>query len=163
VKGQVPNVQLALVGSMASDDPEGWYYVDKTIRHAGEDSDIHILHNFHGVGGLEVGAFQTVVDVVVQKSTREGFGLTVTEGLWKGKPVVGGNVGGITLQLIDGETGYLVDTVEECAEQILYLLSHPEDSARMGEAGREHVRRNFLSTRHLGDYLQLFTRLRSAE
>ena len=105
VKAQVPEVQLALVGSMASDDPEGWYYLDKTIRHAGEDFDIHILHNFHGVGGLEVGAFQTASDVVVQKSTREGFGLVVTEGLWKGKPVVGGNAGGIPLQVLDGETG----------------------------------------------------------
>jgi len=79
VKAQVPEVQLALVGSMAADDPEGWYYLDKTIRHAGEDYDIHILHNFHGVGALEVGAFQAVSDVVVQKSTREGFGLVVTE------------------------------------------------------------------------------------
>jgi len=89
VKAQVPEVQLALVGSMASDDPEGCYYLDKTIRHAGEDFDIHILHNFHGVGALEVMAFQAASDVVVQKSTREGFGLVATEALWKGKPVVG--------------------------------------------------------------------------
>ena len=113
-------------------------------------------------GGVEVGAFQAVTDVVVQKSTREGFGLTVTEGLWKGKPVVGENVGGITLQLINGETGYLVDSTEECAERVLHLLSHSEDAARMGAAGREHVRRNSLSTRHLRDYLQLFARLRAA-
>jgi trehalose synthase len=159
VKAQVPEVQLALVGSMASDDPEGWYYLDKTIRHAGEDFDVHILHNFHGVGGLEVGAFQTVSDVVVQKSTREGFGLVVTEPMWKGKPVVGGNVGGIPLQVIDGETGFLVDSVEACGEKMLYLLEHPEESARMGAAAREHVRRNFLTTRHLADYLRLFAEL----
>jgi trehalose synthase len=156
VKGHVPVVQLALVGSMASDDPEGWYYLDKTIRHAGEDFDIHILHNYHGVGGLEVGAFQTASDVIVQKSTREGFGLVVTEGLWKGKPVVGGNAGGIPLQVIDGETGFLVDSVEECAAKMLYLLEHPAESERMGETAREHVRRNFLTTRHLEDYLHLF-------
>ncbi len=159
VKAQVPEVQLALVGSMAADDPEGWYYLDKTIRHAGEDYDIHILHNFHGVGALEVGAFQAVSDVVVQKSTREGFGLVVTEALWKGKPVVGGNAGGIPLQVIDGQTGFLVDSVEECGEKTLYLLQHPEEAARMGVAAREHVRRNFLITRHLVDYLRLFNRL----
>jgi trehalose synthase len=159
VKKEVPDAQLALVGSMASDDPEGWYYLDKTSRHAGEDDDIHILHNFHGVGALEVGAFQMVSDVVIQKSTREGFGLVVTEALWKGKPVVGGNVGGIPLQVIDGETGFLVDSVEECADKVLYLLQHPEESVRMGESSREHVRENFLTTRHLKDYLQLFSDL----
>ena len=159
VKAQVPDAQLALVGSMASDDPEGWDYMDRTIRHAGEDFDVHILHNYHGVGALEVGAFQTVSDVVVQKSTREGFGLVVTEGLWKGKPVVGGNAGGIPLQVLDGETGFLVDSAEECGEKVLYLLQHPEDAARMGKAAREHVRRNFLTTRHLADYLRLFADL----
>lgn len=159
VKREVPEVQLALVGSMASDDPEGWVFLDRTIRHAGEDFDIHILHNFHGVGPVEVGAFQMVSDVVVQKSIREGFGLVVAEALWKGKPVVGGNAGGIPLQVLDGRTGFLVDSVEECADRVLYLLRHPEESARMGAAGREHVRRNFLITRHLRDYLTLFHRL----
>ncbi len=159
VKERLPDVQLALVGSMASDDPEGWYYVDKTIRHAGEDFDVHIPHNFHGVGGLEVGAFQTASDVVIQKSTREGFGLVVTEPMWKGNPVIGGNVGGIPLQVLDGETGFLVNSVEACAEKTLYLLEHPAEAARMGDAGREHVRANFLTTRHLAEYLGLFNRL----
>ena len=162
VKAQSPEVQLALVGSMASDDPEGWYYLDKTIRHAGDDGDIHILHNFHGVGALEVGAFQTISDVLVQKSTREGFGLVVTEALWKGKPVVGGNVGGIPLQVLDGETGFLVDSVDECGEKMLHLLQHSEEAARMGAAAREHVRRNFLITRHLADYLRLFHKMGEA-
>ncbi|HID87812.1 MAG TPA: glycosyltransferase [Anaerolineae bacterium] len=156
VKREIPQVQLALVGSMASDDPEGWHYLDRTIRHAGEDFDIHILHNFHGVGALEVGAFQTASDVIVQKSIREGFGLVVTEALWKGKPVVGGRAGGIPLQVLDGETGFLVGDVEECAQRALYLLRNPEKARAMGTRGREHVRGNFLITRHLRDYLQLF-------
>ncbi|MBU0704279.1 MAG: glycosyltransferase [Chloroflexi bacterium] len=107
----------------------------------------------------QVGAFQTVSDVVIQKSTREGFGLVVTKPLWKGKPVVGGNVGGIPLQVIEGETGFLADSVEECAQKALYLLEHPEEAVRMGKAAREQVRRNFLTTRHLADYLRLFSQL----
>jgi trehalose synthase len=161
VKEQVPGAQLALVGSMASDDPEGWVYYDRTVRHAGEDFDIYILHNFHGVDHEEVNAFQMVSDVVVQKSTREGFGLVVTEALWKGKPVIGGNVGGIPMQVIDGETGFLVDSVAACAEKTLYLLKNPEEAQVMGQKGREHVRALFLSTRHLRDYLELFTILKS--
>jgi trehalose synthase len=159
VKADLPEVQLALIGSMASDDPEGWFYLDKTCRHAGEDFDIQILHNYHGVGGLEVGAFQAASDVVIQKSVREGFGLTVAEGLWKGKPVIGGDAGGITLQIVEGETGFLVDSVVECADRIRFLLEHPDEAERMGQAGRERVRERFLTTRHLTDYLRLFTAL----
>lgn len=159
VKQKMPGVQLALLGSMASDDPEGWIYYDRTVRHAGEDFDIYILHNFHGVGNREVNAFQNLSDVIIQKSTREGFGLVVTEALWKGKPVVGGNVGGIPLQVLDGETGFLVDSVAACAEKTLYLLQHPDEAEHMGTRGREHVRQNFLSTRHLRDYLRLFASL----
>jgi len=159
VKREVPKVQLALVGSMAADDPEGWFFYDRTLRHAGEDYDIHVLHNFHGVGAPEVNAFQRAADVVIQKSTREGFGLVVTEALWKEKPVVGGRAGGIPLQVIDGQTGFLVESVEECAEKALYLLQRPEESKRMGERAREHVRENFLCTRHLRDYLGLLHQL----
>lgn len=159
VKQEVGNVQLALVGSMATDDPEGWDYYDRTVRHAGEDYDIRILHNFHGVGAEEVNAFQWMADVVIQKSTREGFGLVVTEALWKRKPVIGGKVGGIPLQVIDGETGFLVETVAECAEKALYCLLNPQAVQRMGEAGKEHVRGHFLTTRHLRDYLNLFGQL----
>lgn len=159
VKEAVPAVQLALVGSMAADDPEGWTYYDRTLRHAGEDLDIVVLHNFHGVGDREVAAFQAAADVVIQKSLREGFGLVVAEALWKGTPVVGGNVGGIRLQVLHGETGYLVDSVEECARRCLDLLRDPERARAMGQAGREHVRRNFLSIHHLRDYLRLFRSL----
>lgn len=159
VKAQVPEVQLALVGSMATDDPEGWYFLDKTSRRAGEDDDIYILHNFHGVGAYEVGCFQAASDVLIQKSTREGFGLVVTEALWKGKAVIGGNVGGIPLQVIDGKTGYLVNSAQECGEKTLELLRNPQMNEEMGKAGREHVRKHYLITRHLRDYLALFSQL----
>ena len=159
IKVQMPELQLALVGSMASDDPEGWDYYERTIRHAGEDYDVHILHNLHGVGNVEVNAFQNAADVVIQKSTREGFGMVVTEALWKGKPVIGGNVGGIPLQVIDGKTGYLVDNSLMCAERCYHLLQHPDEAKAMGQAAREHVRDNFLITEHLKNYLKLFTKL----
>lgn len=162
VKEAIPEVQLALVGAMASDDPEGWFYYDRTLRHAGEDEDIHVLHNFHGVGPREVNAFQRAADVVIQKSTREGFGLVVSEAMWKGKPVVGGRAGGIPLQIRDGETGFLVDNVAQCAERVLYLLQHPDVAARMGAAARERVRERFLITRHLADYLRLLQELQHA-
>lgn len=159
VKAHVPEVQLALVGSMATDDPEGMVYYAKTLRRSGEDFDIHVLSNLDGVHNREINAFQTAADVVIQKSTREGFGLVVTEALWKGKPVVGGKVGGIPLQVIDGETGFLVNDVEGCARGCLFLLQHPNRARTMGETAREHVRRNFLSTRHLFDYVKMFNEL----
>jgi trehalose synthase len=159
VKSHIPDVQLALVGSMATDDPEGMVYYAKTLRRSGEDFDIHVLSNLDGVHNREINAFQTAADVVIQKSTREGFGLVVTEALWKGKPVVGGKVGGIPLQVIDGETGALVTDVEGCARACLFLLQHPNRAHVMGENAREHVRKNFLSTRHLMDYVNMFTEL----
>jgi trehalose synthase len=160
VKVEIPEVQLALVGSMASDDPEGWDYYDRTIRHAGKDEDIHILHNFHGVGNVEVNAFQSVSDVVIQKSTREGFGLVVAEALWKGRPVIGGNVGGIPMQIIDGENGFLVDNILECARRTYELLRDSALADQMGKRGRDHVRAHYLTTRHLKDYLKLMHALR---
>lgn len=158
-KVELPQLQLALVGSMATDDPEGWNYYARTLRHAGSDEDIHIFHNFQGAGNLEVNAFQLASDVVVQKSTREGFGLVVTEALWKGKAVVAGNVGGIPLQVIDGETGYLVGNALGAAERIYHLLTHPDLRENLGQEAREHVRQRFLTPHHLWNYLQLFTAL----
>jgi len=158
VKSSLPEAQLVLMASMASDDPEGWDYLRLTQEHAGGDPDIYLLY-FERNNDLEVNAFQTLSDVLVQKSVREGFGLVVTEALWKGQPVVGGNVGGIPLQIIDEETGFLVSSVEECAEKVLYLLRNREEARKMGAKAREHVRRNFLTPRHLADYLQLFKKL----
>ena len=117
VHEQVPEVQLALVGSMATDDPEGWEFFQHTFEYADGDEDIKILNNLNNVGAIEVNAFQSQSDVCMQKSIREGFGLTVTEALWKGRPTIGGNVGGIPLQIVDGEGGFLVDSAEQCAQR----------------------------------------------
>ncbi|HEX68767.1 MAG TPA: glycosyltransferase, partial [Candidatus Bathyarchaeota archaeon] len=128
-----------------------------TARYAGEDYNIHLLTNLIGVGSLEVNAFQRASDVALQMSIREGFGLSVTEALWKRVPVVARKVGGIPLQVINGTTGFLVNDVNNAAEKTLYLLKHKKKAEKMGEKGREHVLKNFLITRHLKDYLKLFT------
>jgi trehalose synthase len=156
VKQEVPDVQLALVGSMASDDPEGWDYFNATVAHADGDPDIHILNNFNNVGSIEVNAFQSQSDVLIQKSTREGFGLTVTEAIWKGRPFIGGNVGGIPLQVEDGVSGFLVDTVQECAARTVEVLQDPELGKRLGLTGKRFVRQHFLTPRYLRDYLRIF-------
>ncbi|RMF88064.1 MAG: glycosyltransferase [Nitrospinota bacterium] len=158
-KRDYPELQLALIGAMAEDDPEGWE-VYKRIRTLGEaDPDLYLFTNLTGVGSHEVNAFQRVADVVVQKSIREGFGLVVSEALWKETPVVAGKTGGIPLQMTDGEEGYLVTGVEECAARIVELLEHPERAAAMGQRGQERVRRHFLITRLLLDELKLIRSL----
>jgi len=157
VKEKIPSVQLALVGSMASDDPEGWDFFNATIAHAGGDPDIHILNNFNNVGSIEVNAFQSHADVAIQKSTREGFGLTVSEAIWKGRPFIGGNVGGIPLQVRNGISGYLVDSVEECAERAVDIIEDPALGKALGRRGKEHVRAHFLTPRYLRDYLKIMT------
>ena len=156
VKREVKDVQLILIASMANDDPEGWEYYEKTARHAGEDYDIHLLSNLNGIGNLEVNAFQRASDVIIQKSLREGFGLVITEALWKGKPVVAANVGGIPLQVDNRRTGYLVGDISECAERVIHLLKDSKIANKMGASGKEYVRKNFLITRLLKDYLNLF-------
>ncbi|MGQ9475763.1 MAG: glycosyltransferase [Actinomycetota bacterium] len=159
VKKRHPDVQLVYLASMADDDPEGWHYYQKTYEYSAGDPDIFLLSNQQGVGNVEVSAFQAMATVVLQKSLREGFGLTVAEAMWKRKPVVAGRVGGILLQVEDGVNGFLVDRIEEAAEKVCLLLESPETARRMGDAGHVKVRRNFLCTRHLLDYLRLFRRL----
>jgi len=156
VKKEYPSVQLALVGSMASDDPEGWDYLYRTLRRSGEDYDIKVVTNFNGVTNLEVNAFQTISDVIIQKSLREGFGLTVAESLWKGTPVIGGNVGGNRRQIENGVNGYLVETVEGCAEKALLMLRNPALAKDFAAAGREKVRREFLTPVNALNYMRLF-------
>ncbi|HWP63969.1 MAG TPA: glycosyltransferase [Candidatus Binatia bacterium] len=159
VKAAVADVQLALIGSMATDDPEGWSVYKRVLRYAGQDEDLHVLTNIDGVGPLEVNAFQRASEVVLQKSIREGFGLTVSEALWKGIPVVGGRVGGIPIQIGDDRCGRLVDDVPGAAAACLELLADPALRAELGRRGHERVRRNFLSTRNLRDDLALFVAL----
>ena len=149
------DVQLALVGAMATDDPEGWEFFHRTFRYADGDPDIKILNNLNNVGAIEVNAFQSQADVVMQKSLREGFGLTVTEALWKGRATIGGNVGGIPLQIADGETGFLVSTPEQAAERAIEVLADPRLAKQLGRAGKERARERFLTPRLLRDWLEL--------
>jgi trehalose synthase len=156
VKSAMPEVQLALVGSMASDDPEGWDYFNTTVAHADGDADIHILNNFNNVGAIEVNAFQSHADVLMQKSIREGFGLTVSEAIWKARPLIAGDVGGIPLQVKDGESGFLVSTVEEAAQRALEILRDPGLGKELGRNGKEYVRTHFLMPRLLRDWMRIF-------
>jgi len=155
VREELPDVQLALVGSMATDDPEGWEFFHQTFSYADGDPDIKILNNLNNVGAIEVNAFQSQADVVIQKSLREGFGLTVTESLWKGRATVAGRVGGIPLQILDGETGYLISSPEEAADRIVRILRDPELAKRLGRAAKERTRDLFLTPRYLRDWLSL--------
>jgi trehalose synthase len=153
----VPEAQLALVGSMATDDPQGWEFFNSTMAYADGDPDIHILNNLNNVGAIEVNAFQSQADVVIQKSIREGFGLTVSEALWKARPFIGGKVGGVPLQVQDGETGYLVTSPSECADRAIKILKEPDLGKQLGRAGKEHVRKHFLTPRLLRDWLRIFS------
>ncbi len=155
VKGKIPDVQLLLVGVMAHDDPEGWVYFEKTLRKIGEDYDVKVLTNLNGVHAREVNAFQRASDVILQMSLREGFGLTVTEAMWKERPVIGRAVGGIKLQIVDGETGFLVRNTDEAAKKATQLLKHPELGRKIGARARERVKENFIITKHLERYIDL--------
>jgi trehalose synthase len=153
--------QLVLVGGGASDDPEGAIVLQEVRETAGKDPDIIILE-LPPWSALEINALQHASTIVVQKSIREGFGLTVTEALWKGKPTIGGAVGGIPNQIIHQLTGVLVHSIEGCAYQIRYLLSHPEFAAQLGKNGHEHVKENFLMTTDIRRWLLLLRILLNA-
>jgi trehalose synthase len=147
--------QLVLAGGGASDDPEGATVLREVRRAASDDPDIHVIE-LPAWAPLEVNALQRASTIVIQKSLREGFGLTVAEALWKRKPVVASAVGGIPIQIIHKHTGLLAHSVEGTAYQIRYLLSHPDIAARLGDHGHEHVKENFLITNNLRQYLALF-------
>jgi trehalose synthase len=147
--------QLVLAGGSASDDPEGAIVLKEVLREAGNDPDIRVIE-LPAWAPLEVNALQRASTIVIQKSLREGFGLTVSEALWKKKPVVASAVGGIPIQIIHKHTGLLAHSVEGTAYQIRFLLSHPEIAAKLGEHGHEHVKENFLITQKLKRYLTLF-------
>jgi trehalose synthase len=158
VRKEMPALQLALLSTIAHDDPEVWDVYKILVDEVRGDQDIHLLTNLIGVGDVEVNAFQLCSDVVLQRSIREGFGLVVSETMWKGTPVVANRSGGIPLQMEEGVGGFLVDgpgACEECAERTLYLLGHPQEARTLGLAGRERVRQRFLITRLLADELRL--------
>ncbi len=146
--------QLVLAGGGASDDPEGAVVLQEVREAAGDDHDVFIL-DLPPWCALEINALQRASTLVVQKSIKEGFGLTVTEALWKGKPTIAGAVGGIPNQIIQKLTGMLVHSVEGCAYQIRYLLTHPEFAQQLGKNGREHVKENFLITTNVSRWLLL--------
>lgn len=158
VKRFVSGPQLVLAGGSASDDPEGEMVLREVHAAADEDADIHILllpPDAH----RKINALQRAADIILQKSIKEGFGLTVTEAMWKGKPVIGGNTGGIRLQVINFNTGFRVSSPEGAALRIRYLLHHPEKITMMGQKARDFARENFLLTRHLREYLTLILSL----
>ena len=156
-KESVPDLQLALLGLVqATDDPEALEVLKTVEDHAGGDPDIHLYFDPSEMPvsvDEVVNAIQVVSQVLIQKSTREGFGLTVTEGMWKGKPVIGGDAGGIRVQINDGVSGFLVSSPQQCAQRLVELLQDPALSARIGEAARESVRQRFLLPRLALDYL----------
>ena len=159
VKREHPGMQLALVGSMAHDDPEGWEYWNRTQDYCDEDPDIYMFSNLNNVGAVEVNAFQVQAAVCIQKSIREGFGLTVSEAMWKARPTIGGRAGGIVAQIEDGTTGYLVNSAEECAARTLEVMADQAAAREMTRRGKEHVRRRFLTPRLLRDWLALMHHL----
>lgn len=150
--------QLVLVGGSATDDPEGAKVLEEVREKAGNDPDIHVLE-LAPTSHIEINALQRASTVIMQKSLKEGFGLTVTEGLWKGKPVIAGAVGGIPLQITHKYSGILTHSVEGAGYWLKQLLHSPDYAKKLGENGREHVRENFLLTRHLRDYMLLFLSL----
>ncbi|MHA1606812.1 MAG: glycosyltransferase, partial [Candidatus Freyarchaeota archaeon] len=152
VREKVEDVQLVLIGCFAHDDPECGEWYEKTVREAERFRDVHVLANLEDV---EVNAFQRSFSVALQLSIKEGFGLTVSESLWKEVPVVATRAGGIPLQVIDGVTGFLVDSVEEAAEKVTLLLRRRWLAKKLGQEGMNHVKRNFLVTKDLKEHLRL--------
>ena len=154
-KEEVPGLQLALVGAIAGDDPEGWQLLALVQQETADDDDVFVFTNLAGVGSMEVNAFQRASDLVVQKSLREGFGLVVSEAFWKSKPVIAGRAGGIPMQFPADYERYLVTSAEELASRMVELLQYPAKGAEFGQAAHEHIRRGFLLPRLLRDDLRL--------
>jgi trehalose synthase len=159
---QVPGLQLVLVAAYLAEEPEMRAYYEKVARRAEAHPDVFILSShssLRGLGNVELNAFQRAALTTAQKSIRKGFWVMASDVLWKERPVVASPLGGIPRQVIDGETGYLARTTDEFAQRIVELHQRPELAARLGRAGHQHVRANFLITRYLRDYLRLFQRM----
>jgi trehalose synthase len=159
VREEVPDLQLALLGSMALDDPEAWEIYNAITEETKDDPEVHVFTNLTGVSNVEVNAFQSLSDIVIQKSVREGFGLVVSETLWKGTPIIAVRAGGIPLQIPPESTDLLVDSTEQCAERALRFLQDHQSAREHGARGREWVREHFLLTRLIADELRLLRRL----
>ena len=150
--------KLVLMGSMATDDPEGQDIFENVEKTVGDDKDVHLVMN---APDIAVNALQRASSVVIQRSLKEGFAITVSEALWKGTPVVASSVGGIPSQVIDGKDGYLLEPMDldGFADKIIHLINNPDVAKKMGQYGRNHVKNNFLITRHLLDYIHLMKKL----
>jgi len=156
---QMIDCQLVLAGGMATDDPEGLPMFEELTKIAQTDKDIHLL-NLPPFSDVEINAIQQASAIIIQKSLKEGFGLTITEGLWKKKPIVAGAVGGIPLQIQHGVTGFLVRSIEGASYHIRLLLRHPEIAQQLGENGYSHVKQHFLLPHHLRNYLAMILAVR---
>lgn len=154
-KREVPGLQLALVGAIAGDDPEGWRLLARVQQETADDDDIFVFTNLAGVGSMEVNAFQRASDLVIQKSLREGFGLVISEAFWKKKAIVAGRAGGIPMQFPAGFEDYLIDSTEDLAARIVELLRDPPRRKAFGDAAHDHIRAHFLLPRLLRDELRL--------
>ena len=163
-KKSIAGLQMAYIGfNLTKDDPEAARIYKKTKKAAGNDKDIHLFFDQKDLGDLNIdqfiAAFQTGSDIILQKSIVEGFGLTVTEGMWKGKPVIGGKVGGIKLQIKNGQNGFLVTNPEDCAKTIVRLFKNPKEAKRVSQSAKESVRTNYLMPRLLRDYLKIMVEI----
>ena len=159
VRREVPGLQSALIAITPPEDPASIAYFDETVRKSMEYSDVHILRGVSEIGNVEVNAFQRAADIVIQKGLRKGFGIWISDAQWKERPVVTARVGGLAQQVLDGETGFLADSTDECAERAVRLFHDRELARRLGEAGHRHVAEHFLITRFVADQLRLFTDL----
>ena len=159
VRHNVPGLQLALIAMHPPQDPASIAYFSETVNKSMEYSDVHILRGVSEIGNVEENAFQRASNVLIQKGLRRGFGIWISDAQWKGRPVVTARTGGLSLQVRDGETGFLADSTEEFAERVEQLLQEPSLAAKLGEAGHRHVAEHFLITRFVADELRLLTDL----
>ncbi|MBB6062600.1 trehalose synthase [Thermosipho japonicus] len=149
------DIQLLIVSAMAKDDPEGWILFEDILRYAGTDPDIHFLTDLKGVGHIEVNAFQTISTVGLHTATKEGFGLVISEMLWKQNPVVARPVGGVKVQVIDGFNGFLRNDIKELADAIYEIITNESLRRQLGKNARKVVKEKFLTTSHLKRYLKV--------
>jgi trehalose synthase len=159
VSARIPGVQMALIATSPPEDPASITHFDATVRRSMEYADVHILRGPDEVGNVETNAFQRASSVVIQRGLRKGFGLWISDAQWKARPVVTAGHGGLSHQVIDGETGLLANTADEFTERIVRLLQEPELARRLGQAGRRHVQEHFLLPRFIIDELRLLGQL----